>query len=207
MVLAGLFFQDLDLAIKTMQPFYHLPKAEGANGERTLLVDYFRPLVYFTPFQAAHYSHWAVVCSSLANIISTNVLQTLALGVFGLTPVERPMDPTFTLSLEAFCGVITLLTLLLWTILGRRGSGLLTFPKNLDAYIELISGLGHDNSLHELFQPWIQHDFIDEEILGPTLKQLQFRLLRRETNLKSPLDIILLNRQTTTDLKQTLPSQ
>lgn len=30
-VLAGLFFQDLDLAIKTMEPFYHLPKAEGAN--------------------------------------------------------------------------------------------------------------------------------------------------------------------------------
>lgn len=117
------------------------------------------------------------------------------------------MDPTFTLSLEAFCGVITLLTLLLWTILGRRGSGLLPFPKNLDAYIELISGLGHDNWLHELFQPWIQHDLINEEILGPTLKQLQFRLLRREANLKSPLDIILLNRQTTPDLRQTLPSQ
>lgn len=89
----------------------------------------------------------------------------------------------------------------------QEGSGLLTFPKNLDAYIELISGLGHDNPLHELFQPWIQHDLIDEEILGPTLKQLQFRLLRRGANLKSPLDIILLNRQTTPDLKQTLPSQ
>ena len=83
MVLAGLFSQDLDLAVKIMEPFYHLSKAEGANGQRTLLVNYFRPLVYSTHFQAAHYSHWAVVLSSLANIISTNVLLTLALGVFG----------------------------------------------------------------------------------------------------------------------------
>lgn len=206
-VLAGLFFQDLDLAVKTMEPFYHLSKAEGANGKRTLLVDYFRPLVYFTPFQAARYSHWAVVCSSLANIISTNVLPTLALGVFGVNEDEAPMDPIYTHGLEAFCGVLTLLTLLLWAILGRRRSGLLSFPDNVDAYIEMTSGLEHDNSLHELFQPWAQRDDINEKMFGTTLKKRRFCLLRREANLKSPLDIVLLGGKTSPEPKQTPPSQ
>lgn len=206
LVLAGLFFQDLDLAVKTMEPFYHLSKAEGANGVQTLLVYYFRPLVYFTRFQAASYSHWAVVCSSLAYIISTNVLPTLALGVFGVAEDEDPMDPVYTHCLGAFCVVITLLNLLLWYILGKRRPGLLSFPDNLDAYIELSSGLDPDNSLHELFRPWIQHDDIDEDKLRTTLKQHRFRLMRREADLKSPLAIVLLTAETPPDRKLTPPS-
>lgn len=196
LVLGGLFYLELDLAVKTMEPFYHLSMVNGADGDRTLLVDYVSPLVYFTPFQAAYYSHWAVVCSSLANIISTNALPTLALGVFGVTEEEAPMDPTFTRGLEAMCGVITLLTLLLWAILVRRRSGLLSFPHNLNAYIELASGLEHDNSLHELLQPLTQRNDIDEKMLGKTLEQRRFRLLRREANLKSPLDIVLFRGET-----------
>lgn len=206
-VLTGLFFQSLDLAVKTMEPFYHLSKVKGANGAQTLLVDYYRPLLYFTPFQAAQNSHWAVFCSSFANIIATNVLPTLALGVFGVSEDEAPMDPTFTHGLEAFCGVITLLTLLLWVILGRRRSGLLSFPDNLEAFIEFTSGLDPDNSLHELFQPLAQSDDIDEKMLGATLKRRQFGLLRREASLKSPLDIVLLEGKTSSDPTQTPPSQ
>lgn len=192
LVLAGLFYQDLDLAVKTMEPFYHLSKPEGEDGERTLLVDYFRPLVYFTPFYAVQNSHRAVVCSSLANITSTNVLPTLALGVFGVSEDEAPMDPTFTHCLEAFCGVTTLLTLLLLAILSRRRSGLFSFPDNLDAFIEFTTALDHDKSLHEIYQPLAQSDDIDEKMLGTTLKQRRFCLLRREANLKSPLDIVVL---------------
>lgn len=196
LVVGGLFYEDLDLTVKTMEPFYHLSKAEGADGDRTLLMDYFRPVVYFTPFQAARCSHWAVVCSSLANIISINALPTLALGVFGVNDDEAPMDPNFSRALEAMCGVITLLTVILWVILCRRRSGLLSFPDNLDAYIELASGLHHDNSLHEFFQPLAQRDDIDEKILGTTFNQRRFRLLRREANLNSPLDIVLLRGET-----------
>lgn len=196
LILGGLFYQDLDFAVKTMEPFYHLSTVNGADGDRTLLIDYVSPIIYFTPFQAAYYSQWAVFCSSLANIISTNALPTLALGVFGVTEEEAPMDPTFTRGLEAMCGFITLLTLLLWVILVRRRSGLLSFPDSLLAYIELSSGLDHDNSLHELFKPLTQRNDIDEKILSTTLDQRRFRLLRREANLKSPLDIVLVGGET-----------
>lgn len=196
LILAGLFYQDLDFAVKTMEPFYHLSMVKGADGDRTLLVDYVSPIVYFTPFQAAYYSHWAVVYSSLANIISTNALPTLALGVFGVTQDEAPMDRNFTLGLEAMCGSTTLLTLILWVILVRRRSGLLSIPDSLLAYIELSSGLDLDNSLHELFQPLTLRNDIDEKILSTTLDKRRFCLLRCEANLISLLDIVLFGGET-----------
>lgn len=57
LVLGGFFFEELDLVVKTMELFYQLSRAEGADRDETLLVDYFRPLVYFTPFQVASNSH------------------------------------------------------------------------------------------------------------------------------------------------------
>lgn len=62
----------------------------------------------------------------------------------------------------------------------------------MNAYIELNSGLDRDNSLHEFFQPLAHHDDIDDKIRGTNSKKRRFCLLRRETNLKSPLDIVLL---------------
>lgn len=76
-VLLGLYFAALDLCVKRMEPFCHLAKEGGALANDSLSVDYFRLILYFSPFLAISHSHWAVVCSSSAAVITTNVLRTI----------------------------------------------------------------------------------------------------------------------------------
>jgi Protein of unknown function (DUF3433) len=130
-LLLGVFFGALDLCVKRMEPFCHLSKEGGVLANRSLSIDYFRPLLYFSPFLAIYHSHWAVFCSSSAAVVTTNVLPSLALGMFGTEYDKEPLQPVFTHLVSAFLGVTSLLTVLLIWITGRRRSGLKSYPEGL----------------------------------------------------------------------------
>jgi hypothetical protein len=186
LVLLGLFYQALDRAVKIMEPFYHL--STESVGAHSLFVDYVQPSLYFSPFQAIYHSHWAVLCSSLVTVISTNVLPTLALGIFGTDDKSEPMHPSYTHAFTGCLGAITvLMSILLW-IVSIRTSCLQEFPESLDAYIELFGG-----SLYNLFEDARaadnRCDWVSEKLLERAYKNHKFKLILRNDGAPSPYEI------------------
>lgn len=178
-LLVELFFYDLDQAVKKMEPFYQLSKPDGANGWDSLCVDYFRTLIYITPILAFRHSHWAVLCSSITAIISTNALSTLALRIFTTdSDEETVMDKTSTRLFETCLGLLSLITGILAVLILRRRSGVEEFPDGFDSLIDFTSCRHLKGSLYSLFKERTRDDMSEEE-LNAVIGPLQFRLQRR----------------------------
>lgn len=178
----GVFFLDLNDNVKLMEPFYQLSKPEGASGWGSLCVDYFSTPLYFTPLKALYHQHWAVFCSSLVALISTNVLPTLALGVFTIDEYsETAMDVTYTRSFEGFLGASFLLTAALAFLIRRRKSGVDGWPSGLEPLIEFTNRRDSNKSLYAFFArsetETKKVDYMSDKelnkIVGPCRFQLQ----------------------------------
>lgn len=192
LLLVGFFFYDLDLAVKKMEPFYQLSKPDGADGQDSLCVDYFRPLIYFTPILAFRHSHWAVLCSSVAAIISTNALSTLALSIFTTDNNDvTVMDIPSTRIFEACLGILSLMAGILAVLILRRKSGLEQFPDGFDCLIGFTSCRHLKNSLYYLFKECTRDDMSEEE-LNTVIRPLRFRLQRRVPGASS-FDIVVVD--------------
>jgi hypothetical protein len=126
LLLLGSYYMDLDYEVKFMEPWYQLSTTTGSLGHDSMCVDYFTTLTYFSPFKAWGHGHWAVVCSSIASIISNNVLPSLAVGIFGIyTPdVGKGMDRTYTIAFEVFAAILAFNSVGLYVLLRRRKTGI-----------------------------------------------------------------------------------
>ncbi|KAA8895263.1 hypothetical protein FN846DRAFT_346450 [Sphaerosporella brunnea] len=125
-VAVGLYFYDLDLAVKTMEPYYQLSKPGGELGAHSICVNYFGP-IYLSPWKAFRHRHWAVVCSSMASIMTTNALPTLSLGIFA-DDNQTPMNPVYTRGFESCCAVISILAIALAVQIYFRKTGMDDHP-------------------------------------------------------------------------------
>jgi hypothetical protein len=197
LVLAGLYFYDMDQVVKIMEPFYHLSKPEGELGSHSLCVDYFRVPVYFTPIQALYHRHWAVACSATTNVVATNVLPTLALGIFVTDRsdmMSTAMDPLFTRSFEAFCGFLSVLSFTLCVIVSGRKTGIDGFPNRFLALMKYTARRERPDSVYNFIKGLRLEDG-DEISEGPLEEHFgprRFQLLRpKGSHEEDTLEIVL----------------
>lgn len=173
----GLFYSELDGAIKKTEPCYQLSKPNGSSGWGSLCVDYFGTSKYFAPFTAINHQHWAVLCSSLAEIVSTNAVPTVALGIFVLDDTESTaMNVTFTRIFEGLLGFICVLGIILAILLWRRKSKIGELSSDFEDLIQLTSQRHPENSLYNFFSGFEKIDYMSDkeldEVAGPRRFQL-----------------------------------
>lgn len=143
----AVLFSLADFEIRRLEPYYQLSKPQGARASASINLDHLTMFQYFVPFNAARLGQWAVLASTIGNIIAATIapaLQNPAVD-FGPNPNCVPqrgcpddgskmfwvsISPAWSRAVTTAYAVVGLtLLFLLWQL--RRKSGLLSDPKGI----------------------------------------------------------------------------
>jgi hypothetical protein len=140
----GVLWRIMDFDIKRLEPYYQLSQPHGATAAASLNLDHLTAPNFIVPFNAIRLKQWAVLCSSIGNILATSIAPSLQNPsvTFAKNGNCNPDCPagqqkflvlivpawsralTSSLVVTAFIGVILFIQL-------RRTSGLLSDPKGI----------------------------------------------------------------------------
>jgi hypothetical protein len=177
LIFSGLFFLELDYAVKKMEPFYHMSQPDGATGSTSLCVDYFRPSIFFIPYIAIRNRHWTILCTSMALILDTIVLLQLVSRSFGYDDENKMrMVPVYKYALQGVLLFASVLMGILATILHKRKSGVLRNLNDFGSLIRLTRNYSPQNSIYHVFEELDIDEEICEEELERKLGPLRFKL-------------------------------
>lgn len=147
----GVMFQATDFEVRRLEPYYQMSKSSGAIASESLNMDYLTFWSYLIPFKAVRHRQWAVVCSSLATILSSALIPVLFSAALNMDPdrTERKpdtrkyvrMDPVWSRILETALLIVAIAGILLLLQL-RRKSGLVSDPKGI-AGISVMATKSH----------------------------------------------------------------
>lgn len=76
-----LFFQSIDLTLRTLEPWAELNRQEGSPAQRSILLDYAACVPFQSTLRALKNRHWRVAAVSLTAVLSA-AIPVLAGGVF-----------------------------------------------------------------------------------------------------------------------------
>jgi hypothetical protein len=141
-VLYGVLWSIMDYDIKRLEPYYQLSQPTGSTAAASLNLDHLRAWSYFVPFTALKLRQWAVLFSSLGNILATSIAPSLQNPSIVLVqnPKWNPASkqpqffvriaPGWSRALTSSLVVTAAVGMFLFIQL-RRKSGLLSDPKSI----------------------------------------------------------------------------
>jgi hypothetical protein len=162
-------WEELNVTIHRLEPFYQLSRDGGADIKNSLRMDYITAISLFTPFKVAYQQHWVVVLSSLVYVIAFAVLPTLIGQLLDIVWDGEGRgffvrSPAIARATEGVLGVVIVLAITL-VMIQRRLSGLISDPASIGGLASLIS----HSSVMELFQtlrPYENQDGINSSLKG-----------------------------------------
>lgn len=150
-ILYAMMFSLMDFEIRRLEPYYQLSKPHGARASASINLDHLTTFQYFVPFNAARLGQWAVLASTVANIIVATIAPAVQNPSVDFQPnpgcvsEEGPqlcpdgsgmkrfwvlIDPNWSRALTAAYILVGCILIFLLVQL-RRKSGLLSDPKGI----------------------------------------------------------------------------
>jgi hypothetical protein len=133
-----LFYQPLDMAVRKLQPWIELGRADGATAEKSLLLDYTAQHHMQCTLSALSKGHFRVAATSLLSFLFL-LLPVLAGGVF--FPLTTPSGEVRMIpSLGAFYVILAILIMyLIGLLILIPGRFAMHLPHGIDCLAEIFS--------------------------------------------------------------------
>jgi hypothetical protein len=163
-------WEELNVTIHRLEPFYQLSRDGGADIKNSLRMDYITAISLFTPFKVAYQHHCVVALSFLVYVIAFVVLPSLISQLLYIVWDGEGrglivLSPAIARATEGVLGVVIVLAITLLVMIQRHLSGLISDPASIGGLASLIS----HSSVMELFQtlrPYENQDGINSSLKG-----------------------------------------
>lgn len=178
MVAYGVLWQVTDYDVKRLEPYYQLSQPTGNTAAKSLNLDYVTLWAYFVPFKAIKNRHWAVLVSSVGNILATTAAPSVQNP--SIAAIKNPnckdgadcgdkfrylvrIQPIWSRLVSACLVVVAIIAIILLFQL-RRKSGLLSDPRGVAGIASMATKShiltdfrGMDESLHDEIHEKLRH--------------------------------------------------
>lgn len=172
----GVLWQVTDYDVKRLEPYYQLSQPTGNTAAKSLNLDYVTLWAYFVPLKAIKNRHWAVLVSSVGNILATTAAPSAQNP--SITAVENPKckgvvhcDFKYFLRVQAIwsrlvtvCFLIVAMLAVILLLQLRRKSGLLSDPRGVAGIASMATKShiltdfhGMDESIHDEIHEKLRH--------------------------------------------------